>query len=88
MSVVPFSRPALRHPSLSMSRWRHIVTDISSGITSYLDKRRNGLLSAMPVGAALCFTIGAGAVAAPLGWVVAGISLLVLEVRFTPEDGR
>lgn len=86
MSVVPFDRPVLRRPSVK--GWQRTLRTVSTQVSTYLAKRRNGLLSAMPVGAALCFTIGAGLVAAPLGWVVAGISLLVLEVRFTPEDGR
>ena len=57
-------------------------------LTRYLAGRHDGILASLPVGAALCFTAGAWDVARPLGFLVAGVALLMLEVRFTPEDSR
>lgn len=68
-------------------RIREALSGVSRAASRYLATRRDGILAGLPCLAAVCFTGAAWDVSRPLGLAVAGVALLMLEVRFTPEDG-
>jgi len=98
LTVTPIERPSLRdvrlpkglraRASRRSGRLGQLFTGLAGTASRYLSARRDGFLASLPCLAAACFTGAAWDVARPLGLAVAGVALLMLEVRFTPEDIR